>query len=319
MYMGYLYGCLAALLWGLKPSSIKIINGKAIQVQFGTAVAVLLFSIAVFFCTFSSSYADLSSSFGLQIILYSFFSGACWAIGQFFQFYAYKLLSTSIGFALTTAFTLIFNAAFSVIVFKDWQTPFQLGLGFGAIFVIIIGSFLTIYRSKQNKEVKEKKDNLSFIIGIIVSVITGLFFMLYSGLLRFVTIHNVSTTSTLLPHGIGTFLGTMFAILIQYVLEIKQHKQDESVQITSLKDVKVIYSLIPGFLSSGGNFLMIITNSLIGSAVGFTLTQMAVVISTLISLFLLKEYKNKTKAENICTLIGAIIILLGGVMIGFTK
>lgn len=318
--MGYLFGCTAAFLWGLKPGSIKIINGKAIQVQFGTACGVLLFSIIVFFATFSTSYADLTSSLGLQIILYSFFSGACWAIGQFFQFYAYKLLSTSIGFALTTAFTLIFNAAFSVIVFKDWQTPFQLGLGFGAIFTIIIGSLLTIYRSKETKtKSKDTKNNLNLIIGIIVSIITGLFFMLYSGLLRFVTIQNVSTTSTLLPHGIGTFLGTMFAILIQYILEIKQHKKDDSYQITSLKDIKVVYSIIPGLLSSGGNFLMIITNSLIGSAVGFTLTQMAVVISTLISLFLLKEYKNKTKTEIIFTCIGAVIILAGGVMIGFTK
>lgn len=319
--MGYLYGCLSAFLWGLKPSTIKKINSNVIVVQLGTGIGVLLFSIIVFLCTFNQSYTDLTSQLGYKIFLFSFFSGLCWAVGQFFQFYAYKLLSTSIGFGLTTATTLIANALFSVIVFKDWTTTYQLSLGFSAIFVIILGSLLTIYKSKNTeiKNIENTKSKKDYIIGIIVSLITCIFFMLYSGLLRFVTIENVSSTSTLLPHGIGTFVGTILAILFIIIFQYFKHKKDKTYDVMSLKDIKVIYSIIPGLLSSGGNFLMIITNSLLGSAIGFTLTQMAVVISTIISLFILKEYKEKTKLENILTVIGILVILSGGIMIGFTK
>lgn len=313
--MGYLLGIIAAILWGLKPPTISLIKSKAIIIQLGTAIAVLLFSLIVFFCTYNTSINDLFSNNGHTIILYSFLSGLFWAIGQFFQFLCYVLLSTSIGFALSTATTLISNALLAVILFQDWKTPQQLILGFSALAIIIIGAIFTTYKKEKSNNKASVKN---YILGILFAVIAGILFAFYSNLPRYAT-SVASPTSSLLPHGIGTFIGSIFAILIYYLIEFKKHKKDPSFEITSLKDIKLLYALIPGLLSSGANILLIYANTYIGSAIAYTLTQMAVIISTLISLFILKEYKNKTKREIIFILIGVVLILIGGILIGLTK
>ena len=54
-----------------------------------------------------------------------------------------------------------------------------------------------------------------------------------------------------------------------------------------------------------------------GLALGFTLTQMNVVIATLGGLLFLRE--EKTKKELFLTLLGLVLVVLGGVLIGITK
>ena len=83
--------------------------------------------------------------------------------------------------------------------------------------------------------------------------------------------------------------------------------------------MKLVLSLIPGLLSSIANLLLIYANADVGSAIGFSLTQMSVIVSSLVSLFVLKEYKNKTQKQSAMIVIGSLIILIGGIMIGFTK
>lgn len=60
-----------------------------------------------------------------------------------------------------------------------------------------------------------------------------------------------------------------------------------------------------------------ISNVLNGLSVGFTLTQMNVVIATICGILILKE--EKTKKEMIYVVIGLILVVLGGVFIGITK
>lgn len=317
--MGYFYGCLAALSWGLKPPTITRLKTNSITIQLGTGIGVLLFAIIVFFATYNQSVTDLTSSLGGKIILLSFLSGFSWSLGQYFQFFCYKYMSTSIGFCASTAATLLSNAIVSVALFNDWSTPFQLGLGISALFVIIIGAFFTVYKQNNTNESESNtKSHKAIILGSIFALISGILFAIYSALPRYVT-NQIAGTSIILPHGIGTFAGSIFVLIIYYINEYNHHRKDSSYKVQNIFNMKLVLSLIPGLLSSIANLLLIYANADVGSAIGFSLTQMSVIVSSLVSLFVLKEYKNKTKKQSTMIVIGSLIILIGGIMIGFTK
>ncbi|MEG0372360.1 MAG: GRP family sugar transporter, partial [Enterococcus sp.] len=54
-----------------------------------------------------------------------------------------------------------------------------------------------------------------------------------------------------------------------------------------------------------------------GLAIGFSLSQMGIIISTLGGIFLLGEHK--TKKEMYYVIIGCLLIILGGVVLGYMK
>lgn len=65
------------------------------------------------------------------------------------------------------------------------------------------------------------------------------------------------------------------------------------------------------------NLTVMLSNEMNGLAVGWTLSQMNVIVATLGGLFILKE--KKTKKEMAFVIAGMILIALGGILIGITK
>ena len=66
-----------------------------------------------------------------------------------------------------------------------------------------------------------------------------------------------------------------------------------------------------------GNICMLLTVQNIGLAIGFSLSQMGIIISTLGGIFLLGE--RKTKKEMYYVIIGCLLIIVGGVLLGCMK
>ena len=96
--------------------------------------------------------------------------------------------------------------------------------------------------------------------------------------------------------------------LILSLLESKEIKKFDAVTFKNM---------IPGLVWACANIAMIYANKLNGVAIGFTLSQMAVVVSTIATLVILKE--KKSHKELVHTILGTIVVAIGGVMIGFTK
>ncbi|MGO3170782.1 MAG: GRP family sugar transporter, partial [Bavariicoccus seileri] len=65
------------------------------------------------------------------------------------------------------------------------------------------------------------------------------------------------------------------------------------------------------------NIGLLLSNEANGVAVGFTLSQMNVVVSTLGGFFFLHEVK--TKKELWITIAGLALVVIGGILIGLTK
>lgn len=283
--MELLIAIIPAIMWGINPTLVGKIGGKPIQQQLGTAFGALVFAIFV--------YLILQPTMTTSVIIGSVISGAFWSLGQLLQYKSFQVLGTSKAFAISTGLNLVFNSLFGVIVFGEWNTTSKLILGFAALAVIIAGATCTSYT--ENKEQSDLKS------GLIILIVAAIGFTAYSCAPTFV---GAGGTEAIFPQAIGMVLGSLLLSLF----EDKSIKKFDSVTFKNM---------IPGLTWSIANIALIYANKYNGVAVGFTLSQMCVAVSTICSLLLLHE--EKTAKELKYTIIGVILVVIGCIMIGLTK
>jgi glucose uptake protein len=80
---------------------------------------------------------------------------------------------------------------------------------------------------------------------------------------------------------------------------------------------KTAGNTVGGLMWAVGNVALLFATAKVGVATSFSLSQTGVVISTIGGVLLLKE--TKTKKEMTFVIIGCILVVAGGIMIGFTK
>jgi glucose uptake protein len=82
-------------------------------------------------------------------------------------------------------------------------------------------------------------------------------------------------------------------------------------------DQYVFRNIITGLLWGLGNVCMLYAVSKLGLAIGFSLSQMGTIISTLGGIFLLGE--KKAKREMVYVIGGCVLIIVGGLVLGYMK
>ena len=321
--MGYLYGITTALLFGINPSIIGKLKTKALQQQIATAIGYFFLSLIIFFVTFTQNMHDFQNGNVFKILSISFISGFFMGIGSFLQYKALNYLGTSNGFALSTASILVFNGIFSVLIFQDWKTIGALSLGFGSIFLIIFGAFL-VSKAQSNaiedlnansKTDKRKK----MIIGIIIVILEGLAFSVNTLSPKFLLNDNVSPYTLILPQAVGYVIATFIIAVIIFFIGLSKKQKDPEYKNEVFFDKRTIPATIVGILGCAANLFLIFSNKEIGTAISNSLSQLCVSFSTVLALIILKEYKGKTKKEVILMVLGAFVVAMGGVAIGFTS
>lgn len=284
-----LFGLIPALMWGIQPIIMTKIGGKSTDKVIGMGLGIFLSAIII---SIFKGYEKLS----LNIIIISFIDGLALSYGLINQIKGFSLIGISKGTPISTGTQLIGATLVGVVYFKEWTSSFQYILGTLAIVLVILGVSMTTFEEKKDKVVK--KSNLKK--GIITLILSSVGFVLYTVILK---VANIDIWQALIPQGIGVLIGS-------YVLSKKEHKG-------KLFSGKIIYHIITGCIFAIGNITLMISNELNGLAIGFTLTQMNVVIATLGGMFILKE--EKTKKELIYVLLGLLLVVIGGVFIGITK
>lgn len=283
--MDLLVAVIPAIMWGINPTLVGKIGGKPIQQQIGTALGALVFAVVVFLIT--------SPAITVTVVIGSMISGMFWSFGQLLQYKSFQVLGTSKAFAISTGLNLVFNSLFGVIVFGEWNTSINLILGFSALAVIVLGSSLTSYSDDKEKSDLKK--------GVIILIIAAIGFTAYSCSPRFV---NAEGIQAVFPQAVGMTIGS----LVLSIFESKDIKKFDSVTFKNI---------IPGLTWSIANIALIYANQLNGVAIGFTLSQMCVAVSTICSLTILHEQKSKKELKY--TVIGVVLVIIGCIMIGFTK
>lgn len=284
---GLLISLIPALLWGTLPLVSAKVGGTPNHQVFGMTIGALLFSVAVFFI--------VPPELNATVVVVSFISGLCWAFGQFYQFAAMKAIGVSKTMPLSTGMQLAGAAVCGIVIFHEWDTAFRMTLGLTALVLIVIG---VLFTSKDKRNSPDQKTN-TMVKGIFLIVLSTLGYVSYIVILRS---FQIDGWSAIFPQSIGMILGAV-------VMSGKRVK--------SLYNRHTAYNIVSGFMWAGGNISLLIATKLEGIAISFSMSQIGTVLSTLGGIFILGE--KKTKNQMVLLMIGCILIILGGVLLGFTK
>ena len=286
--MSIVFALIPMFAWG----SIGLVSGKlggdANQQTLGMTIGAFLFSLIVFFVTMPTIDG--------WIVVIGLLSGLCWSVGQNGQFHGMKYLGVSVGLPLSTGMQLILNTIAGALFFGEWTQSRDYLLGIIALILLVTGAYLT---ARQDGEQMPETENkmLDFPRGFrsLISSTIG-----YGAYTIIITWAGIDPLAIILPQSIGMLIGASFFAL-------RKTKVNRAVWKNTLS----------GLLWGIGNVCMLITVQQIGLAVGFSLSQMGIIISTLGGIFLLGE--KKTKKEFKYVVFGCLLVIFGGILLGYMK
>lgn len=254
----------------------------------GMALGIFLASLLAFFFR-------RPENISWRLVVWSFVDGLALSYGLINQIKGLSILGVSKGTPISTGSQLVGAALIGAIYFKEWTSLNQYVLGIGALVLIVLGIGMTAFEEKE--EGLDKKDGARGIISLLLS---SLGFVAYTVILR---ITDISIWDALVFQGLGVFLGSFL---------LARRKEEDP-----LFTKETFRHIVTGLIFGLGNISLMLSNVRNGLALGFTLTQMSVVIATLGGLLFLRE--EKTRKELFLTLLGLVLVVLGGVLIGITK
>lgn len=274
-----------AFAWGSIGLLSNKLGGTAYQQTFGMTIGAFLFSAGVYVV-----YRPVINYF---IIIVGFLSGLLWAVGQHKQFQTMQILGVSNTLPISTGLQLIVNTLAGVLLFREWTNIRETALGILALAALMLGVYFTTV-SDGKESIESAAAKKAGIKAVLIST-AG-----YASYTILINATGVDSFAVILPQSVGMYLGAS-------LFSIKQ-------------PVKSIYTLrnsLTGLLWALGNVCMLISMKNIGLAVAFSLSQTGIIISTLGGIWLLGE--TKTKREFRYILFGCLLVIGGGVMLGYLK
>lgn len=284
-----LLGLIPALLWGIQPVLLTKIGGKSTNKVLGLAIGALLLAGGVVLLRGLPRWTT-------ALVVGGLLSGLTWSVGMIYQVKSFDVIGVAMAMPFSTGTQLVGTALVGVFYFHEWQTIYQYGLGFAALGIIVAGIVMTSYQEKKG----EAEGSAQLRRGILMLLLSTVGFISYATTPR---IFGLDGWDVVLPQAIGMVAGTL-------VLGFIGKNPD-------FLNKKTFQNVFAGLSFAVANLIFIFSNAINGVAVGFTLSQMNVVVSTLSGLIILKE--SKTSRELKMTLGGLLLVVAGGIMIGLTK
>ncbi|RSX51732.1 glucose uptake protein [Bifidobacterium goeldii] len=280
--------------WGFQGIVMQKVGGTTANKQMGMVLTTLVFGIVVLI------FHPISWSWTL--IIAAAINGIPWSIAQILQIKSFDYLGVARAMPLATGMQLVITSLLGALFFHEWVHGWQFALGLPALAIIIIGVACTAFQEKS-----EDAGPTNLKLGIIITFISALLYTSYAAAGKF---FSVSSWDMLFPQAVFMFLGTT---VIAFCMSGKQSMDPE----IGVFGKKSWLNMSTGVLFATANLTVMLSNEINGLAVGWTLSQMNVIVATLGGLFILKE--KKTKKEMVFVIIGMVLIAIGGVLIGITK
>ncbi|MFD1672688.1 GRP family sugar transporter [Agrilactobacillus yilanensis] len=293
--MNILIALIPAVAWG----SIGLISGKlggnAYQQTVGMTIGAFIFSLGM--------YLVVRPTIDMKVVVVGLLSGVFWAVGQGNQFRAMKNMGISRAVPMSTGMQLVFNTLAGALVFHEWQTTKQISIGTMALVLLVIGATLTSLRDK-NSIYNKNDDGTEFRKGFNALLLSTAGYLGYTVIVKWANFPD--STSIILPQAVGMFIGALF---------LARGKVDGQPKKPWTK--ATAKNIITGVSWGIGNAAMFIAMSRVGLAISYSLSQTGIIISTVGSILLLGE--KKSRRELIFTVIGCLIVIAGGVSLGFVQ
>ncbi|MBP3039079.1 glucose transporter GlcU [Bacillaceae bacterium Marseille-Q3522] len=284
---GLLIGLIPALGWGFQSIVMQKIGGKYTNKQMGMVFGTIILALVI-------TIFKRPEEWTAGLIWGSLLSGVFWSFGQILQIKSFDLLGVTRAMPISTGTQLIGTVLVGILYFKEWDFQWQVIIGIIALLLIILGVTLTTFKEGKTTEGSNIK------LGVIFLLFSSLGFV---GYCVFPRIFSLSGWDVVLPQAIAMFISTIVICLTQ-----PDHK---------IWDKKSFQNIGTGVCFAIANLTILFSNEMNGVAIGFTLSQMNVVVATLGGLFILHEHKTKKELKYV--LGGLLLVVAGGILIGITK
>lgn len=282
---GILVGLVPALGWGFQSIVMQKIGGKYSNKVLGMGITTLIIGIIC--------YILKPEQLTTNVIIGSVLCGICLSLGQIGQIRSFDLVGVSTAMPVSAGEQLLGTTLIGAAVFHEWSKSLQWTLGIVALILVIVGIVCTAFT-----EDKSKGSNVK--LGLLILTGSSIALVGYATLPTFFGIS-----------GWGIFLPQSIALIITDIVVLGVQKDSQMLAPSTWKN------MITGLFFGAANIGIILSNQMNGVAVGYTLSQLNVVVATLGGLLILHEVK--TKKELRYTLLGLALIVIGAVLNGITK
>lgn len=286
--MSYVIAMIPALGWGFEAIVMQKIGGKQTNKVMG--MVLMTFFMALVITIFKRP-----AVWTPALIWAGFAAGAVWPIGSFFQVKSFDEVGVSMAMPLSSGMQVLGTVLFGWLYFHEWKTSLAVSLGISSIVLVIAGIFLSSYHEKSTGD---KASN--FGQGLLDLIISSIFWIAYAVIPR---MFNLNSWDMVLPQATG---------MVVSMLCIGGIKRDRH-----LFGKKTWQNLLTGICYAAGNITLMLSEQMNGVALGFTISQLNVVVSTLGALLILHEHK--TKKELAFTLVGLVLVVAGAIASGLTQ
>lgn len=283
--MTILIGLIPAIIWGIMPTILYYVKDSAIEQLLGTTFGTLIVSIIVFIY--------FKPQINLTTGMFSLVSGIGWSIGQYGQYWAYQRIGVSRTFPISAGLQIIGNTLIGGLVFGEWQGSEQFVFGVIGIATIVVGLII----GNMTRSNKLETDGSSHKIDYLILILTTVGYWSYSAFPKL--IQNGNAVAELLPQAAGmTLMASVLAVMFN--------------RNTNLHFNKIRLNTLVGTLFgvAAGSYLL--SMSLNGLVNAFLLSQMNMVIATLLGIIWLKE---KLVVGMLRVLLGLAFIFVGSVVV----
>lgn len=289
MMVDILIALIPAVMWGSILLVSSKLGGGPYSQALGTTGGALVFAVVVYFFT--------TPDFTMTAIIVSFISGLLWSLGQTNQFKAVEHLGVSKTLPISTGLQLVGTTLFGVLVFGEWSSTMKLTIGIIALLFIISGVVCTSYKGGEDDKGQAEDGKTKRTKGLIILLISTVGYVGYVVIIRWFSIDG---WTAILPQAVGMVIGAL-------LLSIR-HKPFTKYTIRNI---------LTGLMWATGNLALLLSIPIVGTATSFSLSQTGIIISTLGGIYILGE--KKTRTQKIFIIVGCLVIIAGGVMLGFTK
>lgn len=307
--MVMLIALIPALAWG----SVGLVNtkmgGSAGQQTLGMTFGALLFGMGtLLFYVIPNHFTN-----DWKIWLVGFVSGVFWTIGTAGQFVGFKNMGVSGALPLSTAGQIIGNALLGATILGLWNTAQLWVVGSISIALVTIGALLTAAKPKGTKEARSE-NYIKGLYAVGISTIGYMLYFIFPNLMTHMGFiseavkndHNglAYMTAIVGPQAIGQVIGGFVIILLIFK------------EANLMFEKHTWKNILTGLVWGLGNLFMFISagNPEVGQVVAATLSQMGVLVGTFGGIWILHE--KKTSDQMVKIIIGAILVVIGGIMIG---
>ncbi len=322
--MYFVIALIPAFMYGFMGIVLMKLGGDRRQQTMGIAGGATLLGVVL------ALILGLDTSW--RTLLVAFAAGICVGLGTFFQLRGFHKIGVSGVMPLTTAGQLVGISLLGVLLFGEWLGTAALPVGLAGLTMVTVGALLT---SKSEKPGRNEADEYAVpyvpepieasgpagvpaapspapasssvrVSGLIDTAVSTAFFIAFPIIIRW---FDVDPLRSFLPQAVGL-------LAIGFVLSFPAFTRDLGAEDTRW-NIQTLRAFIPGVMWAIGVVAMQFSQIKVGVAVGFSLSQLSVIIATFGGIFLLGE--SRTRKELVWISAGVALLVVGALLLGFAK